>query len=62
MTHPTKPDAARSERLELRMRADEKATLERAAALGGEDVSSFVRRTALTEARLLLGRLGTDAV
>ena len=57
---PTKSDAGRDARLDLRLRHEEKATLERAAALGGEDVSSFVRRTALTEARLLLARLGNE--
>lgn len=40
--------------MELRMTADEKAILEEAAALGGEDTASFVRRASIVEARRLL--------
>jgi uncharacterized protein (DUF1778 family) len=52
-----KIDRGRDARLELRMTPEEKALIERAAALGGEDVSTFVRRVALLEARTLLARL-----
>jgi hypothetical protein len=36
----------------------EKALLERVAALGGEDTSTFVRRVALLEARLAFSMIG----
>ena len=52
-----KIDRERHARLELRMTDDEKALLERAARLGGEDTSQFVRRVALMEARMLESKL-----
>lgn len=52
-----KIDRERHARLELRMTDEEKALLERAAKLGGEDTSQFVRRVALMEARLLEAKL-----
>lgn len=52
-----KIDRERHARLELRMTEEEKALLERAAKLGGEDTSQFVRRVALMEARLLESKL-----
>lgn len=54
---PGKPDKGRDARLEIRMTPEEKALIEQAAALGGEDVSTFVRRVALIEARVLLAKL-----
>lgn len=53
MTTP-KSDSDRIARMELRMKQEEKDIIERAASLGGEDTSSFVRRTALVEARSIL--------
>jgi uncharacterized protein (DUF1778 family) len=47
-------DKGRDARLELRLTPKEKADLTKAASIGGEDVSSFIRRVALTEARKLL--------
>lgn len=52
-----KIDRERHARLELRMTDEEKALLEQAAKLGGEDTSQFVRRVALIEARTLVARL-----
>lgn len=51
-----KIDRGRDARLELRMTPEEKALVEQAAALGGEDTGSFVRRVALIEARAILAR------
>lgn len=53
MSHK-KSETPRDARMELRMTADEKAILEEAAALGGEDTASFVRRASIVEARRLL--------
>ena len=47
----------RTERIEMRLRAEEKRTIESAASVGGEDVSSFLRRAGLTEARRLLATM-----
>lgn len=47
----------RTERIEMRLRAEEKRTIEAAAGVGGEEVSSFLRRAGLTEARRLLATL-----
>jgi len=47
----------RNARLELRLRADEKDSLAKAAELGGEDTSQFVRRVSIIAARELLARL-----
>lgn len=44
-------DKTSTERLALRLRPDDKALLEQAAAVHGEGVSTFVRRAALAEAR-----------
>lgn len=52
-----KPDKGRDARLEIRMTPEEKALIEQAAGLGGEDVSTFVRRVALIEARVLTAKL-----
>lgn len=52
-----KVDKGRDARLEIRMTPDEKALIEAAATLGGEDVSTFVRRVALIEARVLTAKL-----
>lgn len=52
-----KSDKPRDERLELRLTADDKALIERAAALTGESVGSFTRRAAITEARVTIARL-----
>ena len=41
----------------MRLRAEEKRTIEAAAGVGGEEVSSFLRRAGLTEARRLLATL-----
>lgn len=46
----------RTARMELRLTPAEKALLRKAADVGGEDASSFVRRAALTEARALLAK------
>lgn len=54
---PTKPDRDRDARMELRLKPEEKDLIERAAALGGEDTSGFVRRTALLAARELLAKM-----
>lgn len=54
----SKPDRGRLARLEVRMKPEEKAMIEQAAAYGGEDVSTFVRRVALVEARALLAKVG----
>lgn len=51
-----KIDRGRDARLELRMTPEEKALIEQAAQLGGEDTSQFARRVALMEARALLAR------
>lgn len=53
-----KQDKGRDARLEIRMTLEEKALLEQAASLGGEDLSTFVRRAALVEARILTAKLG----
>lgn len=53
-----KQDKRRDARLEIRMTPEERALLEQAAALGGEDLSTFVRRAALVEARVLTAKLG----
>jgi uncharacterized protein (DUF1778 family) len=42
---------ARNSRLELRLASDEKAIIERAAALSGSNMTDFVRSTMLTAAR-----------
>ncbi len=42
---------ARDSRLELRLASDEKAIIERAAALSGSNTTDFVRSTRLTAAR-----------
>ena len=42
---------ARDSRLELRLASDEKAIIERAAALSGSNTTDFVRSTMLTAAR-----------
>lgn len=55
---PGKIDKGRDARLELRLTPEEKRLVEEAARLGGEDVSTFVRRVALLEARALLARMG----
>lgn len=47
----------RTERVELRLRTEEKRLLTSAAEVGGEDLSSFMRRAGLTEARRLLGSM-----
>lgn len=47
----------RTERIEMRLRAEEKRTIEAAAGVGGEEVSSFLRRAGLTEARRLLATM-----
>lgn len=52
-----KTDRGRDARLELRLTPEEKEVIERAAALGGEDTSTYVRRVALIEARTLLAKL-----
>lgn len=52
-----KSDKPRDERLELRLTADDKALIERAATLTGESVGSFTRRAAITEARVTIARL-----
>jgi uncharacterized protein (DUF1778 family) len=52
-----KIDRGRDSRLELRMTPEEKALIEEAARLGGEDTSQFARRVALLEARSLLARM-----
>ena len=52
-----KPDRGRDARLELRMTPEEKELIERASRLGGEDTSTFARRTALIEARMILARM-----
>jgi uncharacterized protein (DUF1778 family) len=52
-----KIDRGRDARLELRLTPEEKALVEQAAALGGEDTSTFVRRVALIEARALLAKM-----
>lgn len=44
-------DKTSTERLALRLRPEDKALLEQAAAHHGEGVSTFVRRAALAEAR-----------
>ena len=41
-------------RLEIRLRPEDKAIIEAAAALGEESVSAFVRRAALIEGKRLL--------
>lgn len=46
----------RTARMELRLAPAEKALLRKAADVGGEDASGFVRRVALTEARALLAK------
>ena len=43
--------AARDSRLEVRVASDEKAIIERAAALSGSNTTDFVRSTMLTAAR-----------
>jgi uncharacterized protein (DUF1778 family) len=48
---PRAIDMPRDERMALRLTGEEKAIIENAAALGGEDASSFVRRAAIIEAR-----------
>ncbi len=48
---PRTIDTPRDERMALRLTGEEKAIIENAAALGGEDASSFVRRAAIIEAR-----------
>ena len=57
MTTAGKPDRERDARLEIRMKPEEKALIERAASLGGEDTSQFARRVALIAARELTARL-----
>lgn len=52
-----KPDRERDARLEIRMKPEEKALIEEAASLGGEDTSQFVRRVGIIAARELLARL-----
>lgn len=52
-----KPDRERDARLEIRMKPEEKDLVARAAELGGEDTSQFVRRVAILAARELLARL-----
>lgn len=49
----------RTERIEMRLRSEEKRLIESAASVGGEDVSSFLRRAGLTEARRLLATMPT---
>ena len=49
---------ARIKELISKMTLEEKALLEQAASLGGEDLSTFVRRAALVEARILTAKLG----
>lgn len=50
----TRTNRGREARVEIRMTDAEKALLERAAALGGEDLSAYMRRVSLTDARRLL--------
>ncbi len=45
------PSTARTSRLELRVAPDEKAIIERAAALSGSNTTDFVRSTMLTAAK-----------
>lgn len=47
----------RTERIEMRLRVEDKRAIESAASVGGEDVSSFLRRAGLTEARRLLATM-----
>ena len=56
-TASMKTTTDRNARLELRLRADEKDSLAKAAELGGEDTSQFVRRVSIIAARELLARL-----
>lgn len=51
-------DEDRTARLEVRLSPAEKRLLQRAAMLGGEDVSALTRRAALIEARRVLARAG----
>lgn len=51
-------DEDRTARLELRVSPTEKRLLQRAAMLGGEDVSALTRRAALIEARRVVARAG----
>lgn len=48
---PRVSESPREARMALRLTPEEKALVENAAALGGEDASSFVRRAAIIEAR-----------
>lgn len=47
-------EETRSERFAMRLTPSEIGILERAAAVGGEDVSTFVRRLAITGAKAIL--------
>jgi uncharacterized protein (DUF1778 family) len=48
-------------RVELRLKPADRDLLQRAAALVGDDVASFVRRTAMIKARRLLAEFGDPA-
>lgn len=47
----------RDARINMRMSTEEKADVERVAELGGETLSSFMRRVAVVEARARLAKL-----
>lgn len=53
------PDVPRDERLALRLTAEEKSLIERAAAACGDDISSLVRRASVIEAKRILKAIET---
>ncbi len=53
------PDVPRDERLALRLTAEEKALIERAATACGDDISSLVRRASVIEAKRILKAIET---
>jgi uncharacterized protein (DUF1778 family) len=56
---PRVADQPRDARMALRLTAEEKSLVENAAAIGGEDASSFVRRAAIVEARRVMEHVKT---
>ena len=52
-----KGNVNRTARVEMRMTEEEKAMVERAAEVGDEDTSSYMRRIVLTESKALLARM-----
>jgi len=61
MPPPDRDDDPAPARVELRLKPADRDLLQRAAALGGDDVASFVRRTAMIKARRLLAEFGDPA-